>query len=222
MTFDDSAPRVFCLSIQRTGTTSVGRFLRDFGYSWAGWPADRENGWSEAWYRGDHEKIFSSQDFRCANAFEDSPWFFPEFYKILYHRFPNSQFILLTRNPDAWFRSMLSHSGGNVIGRSEIHCKLYRREADYFALASSEDFDELAENRLEPPKTLQMTGHDEHYKSLYRRQNEEVARFFSKYSPYSFFTTYLEDPMKWVKLGEFLKIQVRAEYEAHENPSPPN
>ncbi len=222
MIFDDSAPRVFCLSIQRTGTTSVGRFFRDFGYSWAGWPTDCENAWSEAWYRGDYERIFSSPDFRSANAFEDSPWFFPEFYKILYHRFPNSRFILLTRNPDAWFQSMLSHSSGNVIGRSEIHCKLYRREADYLALTLSADFQEFAENRLEPPKTLQITGHDEHYKSLYTRQNREVVQFFSKYAPQSFFTTSLEDSMKWLKLGKFLNIQIPPDYQAHENSSASN
>ena len=37
---DDEADRVFCISMQRTGTTSVGRFFRDFGFRWAGWPAD--------------------------------------------------------------------------------------------------------------------------------------------------------------------------------------
>src|SRR5690349_11662948 len=83
---DDDADRVFCLSMQRTGTTSTGRFFRDVGYAWAGWPADERNQWSQAWYRGDFEAIFSSPEFRAANAFEDSPWFLPDFYKVLFHR----------------------------------------------------------------------------------------------------------------------------------------
>src|SRR5215211_3062656 len=69
--------RVFCLSMQRTGTTSVGKFFRDFGFRWAGWPADQQNDWSGAWYDGNYEKIFSSPAFQSANAFEDSPWFLP-------------------------------------------------------------------------------------------------------------------------------------------------
>ena len=85
--------------MQRTGTTSVGKFFRDTGFRCAGWPADMKNGWSDAWYDGDFEKIFSSLDFRAANAFEDSPWFMPGFYKILFHRFPDSRFILFHQRP---------------------------------------------------------------------------------------------------------------------------
>ena len=32
---DDNAERIFCISMQRTGTTSVGKFFRDFGFYWA-------------------------------------------------------------------------------------------------------------------------------------------------------------------------------------------
>ena len=140
--FDDDAERVFCLSMQRTGTTSVGKFFRDFGYSWAGWLADEKNDWSVAWYRGDFETIFSSPDFCTANAFEDSPWFLPDFYKILFNRFPRAKFVLFTREPDSWFLSMLRHSGGDVIGHSRIHCKVYRRELEYFELVRGGVLDE--------------------------------------------------------------------------------
>ena len=109
--FHRKADKVFCVSMQRNGTTSVGSFFRDFGYRRAGWPADEKNNWSESWYEGHYERIFSSIDFRAANAFEDSPWWLPGFYKILFHRFPNSKFILFTRDPDLWFESMVKHSG---------------------------------------------------------------------------------------------------------------
>lgn len=33
---------VFCISMQRTGTTSVGKFFQDFGFNWAGWPMDKK------------------------------------------------------------------------------------------------------------------------------------------------------------------------------------
>lgn len=134
--FDDKAFRVFCISIQRTGTTSVGKFFRDFGFSWAGWPQSARNNWPFLHYEGNYEKIFGSDDFRKANAFEDSPWWYPGFYRVLYHRFPNSKFVLFTRDPDSWFRSMIKHSGGNVLGQPIVHCKNYRRETEYFQLLS--------------------------------------------------------------------------------------
>jgi hypothetical protein len=65
--------KVFCISMQRTGTTSVGKFFRDFGFRWAGWPADEKNDWSMSCYEGDCEVIFRSEDFIKADAFEDSP-----------------------------------------------------------------------------------------------------------------------------------------------------
>ena len=126
--------KIFCISMQRTGTTSVGKFFRDFGFSWAGWPTSHRNGWGNSWYEGNYEKIFSSEDFKLTNAYEDGPWFAPDFYKVLYHRFPTAKFLLFERDPDAWFKSMLRHSGTNILGRSRNHCKLYRRELEYFDL----------------------------------------------------------------------------------------
>ncbi len=210
-------PKVFCISMQRTGTTSVGKFFRDFGFRWSGWPSDRKNDWSGSWYDGDYEKIFTSRDFRRSNAYEDSPWFMPDFYKILYHRFPGSKFILFLRNPDSWFKSMLKHSNGNIIGASRVHCKIYRRELEYLCLLKKGQIDEKMENSLEMNKTLKLIGLEEHYKEIYRLHNEEVVDFFSRHAPDALHVGQLEDPDKWNKLGAFLGVQVPAGYESHEN-----
>lgn len=216
---DGSAEKVFCLSMQRTGTTSVGKFFRDFGFRWAGWPSSFKNGWVNSWYEGDYEKIFSSLYFKAANAFEDSPWFMLDFYKILFHRFPKSKFVLFTRDPDAWFQSMLSHSGSNIIGRSRFHCKIYRRELEYFDLLDSEEFDEDVENQIRFEKVMKLTGYEEHYKDIYRLHSIEVQDFFRRHSPESLFFGRLEDPNKWQKLGEFLDVDVPKDYASHENKS---
>lgn len=217
--FDDQAERVFCVSMQRTGTTSVGKFFRDFGFRWAGWPADEKNMWSWAWYEGDLEKIFASPDFRSANAFEDSPWHLPDFYKILFHRFPRSKFILFIRDPDSWFQSMLRHSGGDIIGSTKGHCKTYRRELEYYELLDSGEFDEETENQTHSPKTMKLTGHGEHYKKVYRLHNTEVQDFFRRHAPEALHVGRLEDSDKWKKLGEFLGVEVPDDYVCHENAS---
>ncbi len=211
--------KVFCISMQRTGTTSVGKFFRDFGYRWAGWPSDKKNDWSGSWFEGDYEKIFSSTDFRIANAFEYSPWWFPGIYKILFHRFPKSKFILLTRDPDAWFLSMVNHSGGNIIGRSRNHCKIYRRELEYYELLHSGKIDEDVENQFHFERTLKLASHAEHYKDIFRLHNMEVQDFFRRHAPGSLFIGKLEDPNKWEKLGAFLGTKVSQEYNCHENTS---
>jgi hypothetical protein len=217
--FKDDAARVFCISMQRTGTTSVGKFFRDFGFHWAGWPADKKNNWSGSWYEGDLEKIFASPDFRAANAFEDSPWFNPDFYKILFHRFPNSKFILFIRDPDAWFQSMVNHSNGNVIGGARGHCKVYRRELEYFDLLHAGVIDEEVENQLRSEKKMKIVGHAEHYKAVFRLHNTEVQDYFHRHAPQALHVGRLEDPDKWAQLGRFLGVEVPNDYESHENRS---
>jgi len=103
--------KIFCVSMQRNGTTSVGAFflaaskfrVARYNYSW-------ENQWTYKWSIGDYESIFNSSKFRSCQAYEDDPWWLPDFYRVLNYRFPNSKFILFYRDSDAWFNSMMSHS----------------------------------------------------------------------------------------------------------------
>ena len=217
--FDDAAFRVFCLSMQRTGTTSVGKFFRDFGFEWAGAPADAENRWYLSWYEGDFEAIFSSHDFRSANGFEDSPWFLPDFYKVLFNRFVNSKFILFIRNEDDWFESMLRLGGGDIIGIQKLHSKLYRRELEFFELwdAGVLTPEEPETDQFFREKVMKMVGHRDHYKRIYRLHNIEVQDYFTRHSPGALFVADLNDPQKWVKLGSFLGIEVPEDYDSYEN-----
>jgi hypothetical protein len=208
--------------MQRTGTTSVGKFFRDFGYRCAGWGADKENDWSQCWYEGDYQKIFSSYDFKTANAYEDSPWWMPDFYRVLFHQFPDAKFILFTRDEDAWFQSMVRHSNGSVIGKSRIHCKVYGRELEYFELLKSGKIDESVENQFHTEKTLKLDGYAEHYKNVYRLHNLEVQDFFKRHAPEALHVGQLEDPEKWQKLGRFLGLAVPADYANRENVSSEN
>lgn len=211
--------KIFCISIQRTGTTSVGKFYRDHGLKWAGWPADAKNGWSAMWADGDLESIFSSKDFNAANAYEDSPWWAPGFYRILYHRFPSARFILFERDPDTWFRSMQTHSSGDIIGSASLHSKVYRRELEYWDLVDRGVIDRAREDLIKAPKTMKLEGMDEHYKSLYKLHNREVKDFFQRHNPDALFVAKLDDVDKWRRLGLFLGINVGVDYVAHSNSS---
>lgn len=217
--FDDKAFRVFCISVQRTGTTSVGKFFRDFGFFWAGWPQTRKNNWTFLHYEGNYESIFLSDDFRRANAFEDSPWWYPGFYKVLYSRFPNSKFVLFIRDPDDWFRSMLKHSGGNILGQPIVHSKNYRREKEYFELFNEKEISFAESIEFSGEKAMKLFGHEEHYKEIYQLHTMEAIDFFRRNNPDALFTARLEDKNKWVNLGKFLGLNVPLDYVSHENAS---
>ena len=122
-----SSPKIFCISVQRTGTTSVGQFFRDHNFRVATWNDSRKNNWTLNWIKGDHKRIFESRDFKLNQVFEDDPWWCLDFYKILFHRFPNAKFILIERDADRWFDSMVSHSNGKTLGNTHQHTLLYNR-----------------------------------------------------------------------------------------------
>ncbi len=202
--------------MQRTGTTSVGQFFRDFNYKVAGWELDKKNQWSYLWNIGDFESIFKSSDFKNNQVFEDSPWWYPEFYKVLYHRFPNSKFILFTRDSENWFKSMKFHSKGKTLGNTKKHCKIYRREADFYNLPSDyiKNYNESKVDNL-----LSLEGYEKHYRDLYEIRNKEVIDFFKKHDPNALFVDRLENDDKWKKLASFCGIEISKDYKVHMNKS---
>jgi len=194
------ATRVFVISIQRTGTTSTGHFLRQVGYPTAGWKESHRNDWGGRFFNGDYEKIFKSLDFRINRAFEDGPWFNPYIYRLVFHRFPGSRFILFERDPEKWFQSMLSHSNKRTLGITHRHCEMYRRESEYY---------EKLDNGDEVPfeNGLQLSGCKDHYIEMYNLYNRKAKDFFNENGKERLFVGKLEDDEKWEKLAEFLGVE---------------
>lgn len=212
-----SGGKIFCLSYQRTGTTSVGRFFKEHGYHVANYQVNRARGWSEAWFDGDFDRIFRDREFVSHQVFEDNPWFFPEFYKVLFNRFPDARFVLFERDPEDWFASMLRHSQGLSLGNSMRHAKVYRREWELYNFLEANN---LSTNSTDVDNLLDMSGKKDQYISQYTLHNHEVKRFFQQKGAQSrLFTCRLEDDEKWKKLGKFMGIKVASEYEVHMNES---
>lgn len=209
--------KVFCISIQRTGTTSVGDFLEDHGFRVARYSDSRYFNWSHCWHIGDYERIFKSIAFNSFQAFEDDPWWLPDFYKVLFHRFPEAKFILFYRDSNKWFDSLLKHSGGKILGNTHRHCKVYRRLSEYYSrLDNDVDFNPT-ENQVD--NLLSLDGKREHYKTIYEENNREVIDYFKRFAPQSLFVAKLEDTEKWIKLGQFLGVEVELAYNVHSNKS---
>ncbi len=197
--------KIFCLSMQRSGTTSVGDWLEAHGLVRAGSPTSVRLGWTRKWFTGDHDAIFASESFAQSELFEDDPWWCPEFYLSLAARFQEAKFILLERDPDAWFDSLCRHSGGRNPGWSDIHARIYDRE--------DELRDILVANPSFKPEDwglLSLVGHREHYTRLYRRHTEAVRAFF-KSDPARLFLGRLEDPDVFPKICDFVGVYPKSE-----------
>lgn len=167
-------PRVFCVSMQRSGTTSVGDWLEAHGFRRAGWPLASRLGWTRSWLQGDHDAIFAAPEFHGCRIFEDSPWWYPGFFRIVADRFPEAKFILLTRDPADWFESLCHHSGGMNPGNTDVHARVYGREEDLRALiARQPGLDARAWN------LLSLVDHADHYQRAYLRHTEAVQSFFT-------------------------------------------
>ncbi|TXB63698.1 hypothetical protein FRY74_12570 [Vicingus serpentipes] len=205
--------KIFCISYQRTGTTSTGQFFKDHGYKVATWGISNSNKWSLSWLKGDYEKIFKSFHFKKHQVFEDGPWWCNDFYKVLFHRFPKSKFILLERNPDKWFDSMLSHSNGKTLGNTHLHSILYNRELDFHNLGKKLAYYSGEIDNLLPLQEK----HREHYKNIYITRINEIKMFFEIHNPDRLFFGSLEDKQVWNKIGVFFNIPVKENYNSHAN-----
>ena len=208
--------KIFVISFQRTGTTSTGQFFKDHGFPVATWAYTRKNDWTISWFKGDYERVFRSMDFKTSTVFEDDPWWCQDFYKVLFHRFPKAKFVMLERDSDKWFNSMISHSSGKTLGNTHRHANIYRRELeiignpDVLKNAYSRELD----NMLDLSEDLR-----EHYKTVYKARNNEVKLFFKNFGPERLFTGQLEDKEVWHKMGKFFGITVNSNYSVHANKS---
>lgn len=199
--------KVFCLSIQRSGTTSVGDWLEAHGLKRAGSPTAQRLGWSRLWLEGAYEEIFASEAFCEAEVLEDDPWWCPDFYRVIADRFPDATFILLERAPEAWFESMCHHSGGRNPGWSDVHARIYDREAELRRLLVQHP--DLSPQAL---GLLSIVEHAEHYMRLYRQHGEAVRGFF-RATPERLLYGRLDDPAVFPRICEFAGV--------HHNPSIP-
>lgn len=209
--------KVFCISVQKTGTTSTGKFFKDIGLRSIGFGGSKDNDWSRLWLEDDYEQIFNSTDFRTANAYEDSPWWFPDFYKIIDKEFPESRFVLLERDYDKWFDSMLTHAGGRVSNILPVHCKVYNRQNEFNQLLKKGLISQKDLYSKPRDWVMKITeDHRQHYIECYKTHTKNALDYF-KDQPNKLFHGKLEDEDVWQNLASFLDVQIDSNYKSVQN-----
>lgn len=132
-------PKVFCVGLNKTGTTSWAQAMRDCGFVVGS--ETRATMFYDHWKRGRFDRIVEYVR-KEGEAFQDYPFSLPGTYAAMDKAFPGSRFILTVRNSaDTWYESLIrfhaknwSPSGSVPPRPEEIQDAIYWRRgflADY-------------------------------------------------------------------------------------------
>lgn len=213
LSLESKEPILFCIGMQRTGTTSIGDFCeKQLGMRRRGYNVSKERRWTRAWYEGRLEEVFKDPVFLTGQMFDDDPWWCPGVYQVLAERFPGAKFVMFKRPVESWFRSLLAHSNGRSPGYTDIHARIYGLE-------------EVWRGSLEYGSDISCSGRhgielklfEQHYKRFYLNYINNVERYFANYGQDRLFTSDLDDPEKFRKLARFLGYADLDYQEVHSN-----
>jgi hypothetical protein len=93
--------KIFCVGLQKTGTTSIEWLLRDMGKRVATYYKNWDTEFTKKLEFGDLSEI--KRKSVLFNAFQDAPWFL--YYQEFDKWYPGSKFILTNRDSDSWWKS---------------------------------------------------------------------------------------------------------------------
>lgn len=182
--------KIFCIGINKTGTTSIGDALKILGYRRLGWQDNISAALTLRWHEGKIERFVELS--KKYDVFEDIPWCLV--YKEMHALYPNAKFILTTRSTDEkWLNSICKHVKRN--GRSNWigHYLIY--------------------GSYNPEEDTQM------YLNKYNSHNEEVREFF-KDKPGKLLEMCFENGDSWKEICDFVGLDEIPEVEfPHSNPA---
>ncbi len=204
-----SGQKIFCVGSNKTGTTSVKRALRDFGYT-IGDQKEAElliNDWAIR----DFRRIV--QYCKQADAYQDIPFSLGYTYQILDYAFPDSKFILTVRNnADEWYQSLIRfHSkvlGLDTLPTSDDLKNFVYREKGYLWRVQKYVFG-----------VDETTLYDKNlYTAYYENHNEQILAYF-RFRPNDLLILNLVDEKAMRKLCNFLGIEYKGQVMPHLNQS---
>lgn len=180
--------KVFCIGFHKTGTSSLAQALDRLDFR-----VCRRMGMLQDHLtnknvpvqlkKGELDEIFQAvQEF---DAFSDNPW--PILFKELDNKFPNSKFILTTREENKWLKSVLNYFKDY---ETEIRAIIYGEASPI--------------------------GNEELYLNRYHRHNAEVKEYFKNRSD-DLLVIDLAEQKEWNELCHFLKRPIPKENFPHEN-----
>jgi hypothetical protein len=201
MLFKTNQPKIFCIGLNKTGTTTVEASLKALGYKLGNQVAGELL--LDAWHARDFKQIVAFC--KTADAFQDIPFSLPYTFQALDAYFKNSKFILTERDSaEQWYSSL-----------TKFHSRLW---ADGERLPTIDDLKKA--NYRTPGYTYKAhryiynTPENEPYHkaqmlAFYNRHNETVKDYF-KSRPEKLLTINVSNASDYATLCEFLDKPVNA------------
>lgn len=104
--FSKNKEKIFCIGLNKTGTTTIEKVLKDFKYKMG----NQENAEMQTnnWFKRDFNEIIKFC--KGADAFQDIPFSLPYTYIVLEQHFKKAKFILTVRDSaEQWYQSLTMH-----------------------------------------------------------------------------------------------------------------
>jgi hypothetical protein len=193
-----SQEKVFCIGLNKTGTTSLEKALGDLGYRMGSVP------------HGERLlKNYLARDFspiiefcKTADAFQDIPFSLPYTYVLLDHYFKNAKFILSVRDtPEQWYRSLVTfHSNAFFAGKRPTEEMLREESYRYKGFMWDGQYGVIPALRSKAdPYDMQS------HLDFYNAHNESVRVYFNGKA--NMLELNLAQPGSYLKMCEFLGKQ---------------
>lgn len=93
--------KIFCIGFNKTGTSSLGKSLELLGYNNSSF---NKIVWNKYYLKNRIDKVLNYT--AKFDSFDDLPWLKEEMIPLLDKTFPNSKFIYLIREEEAWKKSL--------------------------------------------------------------------------------------------------------------------
>jgi len=201
--------KVFCIGMNKTGTTSIEHFLIDIGYKMA--PQLLSEKFIRDWYNRDFGKIIKFA--KKYEGFQDRPWNLPYFYVLLDHYFPGSKFILTIRDDSKeWFDSYVRYHT-KLLGKGRIPTPDDLKEFEYSYKGYIWDGQQMLYHA-----DIHGLYNETVYREIYDRYNKEVTEYFTTKTN-QLLVINLKDKNASEKLHNFLGSQKQSIKIQHYNKS---
>lgn len=202
------AGKVFCIGLNKTGTTSMASLLMQAGYKLA--PQRPAEYLVFDWAEKKHDRIIEFARYG-GTAFQDVPFSLPGTFRVLYHHFPNARFILTERDSfEVWYKS-LTRFHAKKFGNGKIPTREDLEQATYvykgWAWQAHQAIYNTGEHNLYDEDIL---------RNYYTNHAKEVRDFF-KDKPGSLLIVNLTQPNALDEICNFLKVKQKPESLPWEN-----
>lgn len=193
--------KIFCIGSGKTGTTSLEQALINFGYDLG--PQARAEMLTSECYNRDFDRLI--RFCKLHEAFQDAPFCWSDYYKVLDQAFPDSKFILTIRDSgEQWFNSLTNFHGKNFSSSSSLPSVEDLKNSKYGYLGMAYDNYVCFYNYPQTP----LYDKDAYIK-IYEDRNNEIIEYF-KDRPDQLLILNVSDETAYTDLGRFLNIKIPA------------